>query len=173
MDVLEQAKANERGKHRRSAIGDEGQWNSRHRHQPHGHANIFKGLKREPGDDPDADQATEEVIGPLGYQEGSPKEEAKEEQDQARANKSRLLSRYGEDEVGLLLRNESTIGLWAMKETTAKYSARADGYSRLPQLVAALLWVSVWIYERLKSLNLVLTHNSSFYRNESSEHCQQ
>ena len=80
MDVLQQPKADQSGEHGGTTIGDKGQGNACHRHQPHGHPNIFKGLKRKPSDHPNAYQPAKEIIGSLGDQKGPPEEEAKEGQ---------------------------------------------------------------------------------------------
>ena len=122
MDVLEQAEADQSGEHGRSAVRDKWQRHSGHRHQPHGHADIFKGLEGEPADYPDTDQPPEEVVGSLGNQKSSPEKEAEEEQDQSRADKSSLFTCHGEDEVGLLLWYKATVGLWTIKETSADNS---------------------------------------------------
>ena len=66
MNILKEPKADEGGKHRGASIGDEGQRYPGHRHEPHGHSDIFKGLKGEPGDNPHTDQSAEEIVGSLG-----------------------------------------------------------------------------------------------------------
>lgn len=120
MDILEEPKTDQGGEHGGASIGDKWQGNPGHRHQAHGHPNILKGLEREPGDDPHTDQSTKEVIGALGDQEGSPEEEPKEEKHEPASKESSLLPGNCKDEVGLLLRDESAICLWAVEQPSAQ-----------------------------------------------------
>ena len=123
MDILKEPKADQGGKHGRASIGDKWEGNPCHRHQAHRHPNILEGLEREPGDNPYADQSAKEVVRPLGDQEGSPEEEGEEEEHEATSKESRLLPRNCEDEVGLLLRDESAIGLRSMEQPSAQDSS--------------------------------------------------
>ena len=48
MDVLQEAESDQAGEHARSAIGEEWQWHTSHRHQSHRHTDVLKGLECEP-----------------------------------------------------------------------------------------------------------------------------
>ncbi len=83
MHALEQPQADQVGKHARSAVGHEREWNTGHRHQPHRHANVLKGLEGKPGDHANTYQSPKDICRSRGDGKGSNKEEPKEQQDEA------------------------------------------------------------------------------------------
>jgi len=123
MDVLQESEANQIGEHTGAAIAHKGQRNASHGHQPHGHADIFIHLECEPGDDADTDQLSEHVICSAGDQKRSEEKYGKEHQNQRASNKASFFTSNGENKVGLLLRNESTIGLRSAENSLTNQTA--------------------------------------------------
>ena len=117
VDVLQQAEADQTGKHAGTAIGEEGQGNARHRHQSHGHADVLESLECEPCDHTYRDQSSEHVLTSPCDSETSEDDDGVEKDDRTSTEESELFSCDSEDEVSLLLRNETSAGLWSIEES--------------------------------------------------------
>ena len=98
--------------------------------------------------------------GLAGDAAGAPQHDAEQQDDQARADEAQLLTRDGEDEVGLLLGHELAGGLGAVEEALAAEAAGADGDAGLVGVVADARRVERRVGEGGEAVDLVLVEDA-------------
>ena len=91
-----------------------------------------------------------------GDDQRPPQHDAEQQDEQAGAEQPELLARDGEDEVGVLLRDEAGLGLRPAEDALPEDSAVADRDARLLGVVAGTAWVELRVGEGHEAVDLVL-----------------
>src|SRR6266446_8171214 len=140
-DIEHEAHAHERAHEGRPSVAHERQRHSRRRQQPDDDADVEQGLAGEDADHAGGQVHTQTVPGGAGDRAATMDDEKVKRQDQERSEEAALLGEYGEDEIGVLLRQELQLPLRSGPESLAEHAAGTDRDQRLNELVAGSLGV--------------------------------
>src|SRR4029077_13805259 len=152
---LDEAQRRQRRDHGRSPVRDQGQRDSRDREQADVHTDVLDHLDKDHHEHPARQQLAESVRRHGRRPQETDQQQAEQrEQDQA-SQEAELLGEDGEDEVGRPLGHEAELALQAVEPSLAEQASRADGNSRLQQVVACAEGVLVRVEKYLQPSALI------------------
>src|SRR5574341_2257871 len=146
-DVDEQAGCGKHDDERASAVTDERKRDAGDRHQPDGHADVDEDVKPDHGEDADGHEHAQPVLRLRGDGPGPPQPEAEQHEHEDRPGEPQFLSDHGEDEIGVLLRDEVEEVLGAVEQPFAEDLPGTDGDLGFDELVAGARRVNARIEE--------------------------
>src|SRR6185437_7147461 len=118
------------------AIGDERQRHADDGNEAHHHRRIDEDVEEEVGGDAERQQSPELAAAAEGDGVAIDEDAGVEREQQQAAHEAPFLGQHGEDEVGVLLRQEGEMRLAPLHEALAENAARADGDLGLQAVIA-------------------------------------
>src|SRR6202521_5584591 len=152
---LDEAQRRQRGDRRGSPVRDQRQRDSRDRQQADVHSNVLDDLD----EDHHEHAAREQLAEPVrrhGRRSQEPDQQQAEHREQHQASQqAELLGEDGEDEVGRTFGHKAELALQTVQPSLAEQAARANGDSRLEQVVTGAERVLVRVEKDLQAPALV------------------